>query len=225
MSILDNKRFIVFFLMLIIMVSTTILTYAYYTNQQTKGILLYSGSFEIQVLASFDGVEITSSSPYYDSLNQVILINADDPTSINYIGKLNISIEIIPEIAARMRIQVQDEWELTRTVLDEEGMPTVPVSEAVYHTQKSAGYYPFSLLKTSSTFLPIFSSDGYAYFNEVMKKNTLYHYDVIIGGDSYPVRTNDLYVETCKVRLGLIVDVIQANRYVELWGLEETFYQ
>jgi len=104
-------------------------------------------------------------------------------------------------------------------------MPTVPVRESVYHTEKNAGYYPFSLLKTSSSFQPIYRFDGYAYMNEVLNKNTLYHYEVIIGGDPYPVRSNDLYIETCTVRLGLIIDVIQANRYVELWGLEEIFYQ
>lgn len=220
-----KSKWLISSILIFMMISTTfILTYAYYVNQQTKGILLDSGSFEVTVLAAFDDVEITLNSPYYDVASQIILVNAYDPNSANYIGKLTISVEIRPEIAARLRIQVQDEWELTRTFLDEEGNPTFPVSESVYQTEKNAGYYPFSLLKTSSSFIPIYGSDGYAYLDEVMLKNTLYHFDIIAGGDPYPVRTNDLYIETCMVRLGLIIDVIQANRYMELWGLEETFY-
>jgi len=224
MRILKSKLFIALSIYVVLFLSTLILTYAYYVNQQTRGIIMDSGSFGITVLASFDEVEITENSPYYDAVDQVILVNAYDETSINYIGKLNISIEVIPEVAARMRLQIQDEWQLTRTFFDENGVPTIPVVESVYHSPSGVGYYPFSSLKTSGTFLPIYGSDSYAYIDEVMNKNKLYRYDVIQGGDSYPVRSNDIYVETCIVRLGLVIDVIQANRYVELWGLDTTFF-
>lgn len=224
MTIYKSRWSIALSVYIIMFLSTCALTYAYYVNQKTRGIIFDSGSFDITVLASFDDIEITANSPYYDVQNQVILVNADDPTSINYIGKLNISIELIPEVAARMRIQIQDEWQLTRTFYALDGTPTTPVTESIYHTQKGEGYYPFSLLKTSVAFQPIYESDAYAYIDEVLKKNTLYRYDVIIGGDPYPVRNNNYYTETCTVRLGLIIDVIQANRFQELWGLDETFY-
>src|SRR3989339_208710 len=115
MTIYKSRWSIALTVYIIMFLSTCALTYAYYVNQQTRGIIFDSGSFDITVLASFDDIEITANSPYYDVQNQVILVNADDPTSINYIGKLNISIELIPEVAARMRIQIQDEWLLTRT--------------------------------------------------------------------------------------------------------------
>lgn len=219
-----SKYSIALFIYIILFLSTFTLTYAYFVNQQTRGITFDSGSFDIRVFASFDNIEITADSPYYDIQNKVILVNADDSTSLNYIGKLNITIEIIPEVAARMRIQIQDEWQLTRTFHAPDGTTTTPVTESVYNTQKGEGYYPFSLLKTSIDFQPIYESDAYAYIDEVLKKNTLYRYDVIIGGDPYPVRSNYYYTETCAVRLGLIIDVIQANRFQELWGLDETFY-
>ncbi|HBG33315.1 MAG: hypothetical protein A2084_03510 [Tenericutes bacterium GWC2_39_45] len=224
MTFLKSNWILITVLFSILFLTTCTLTYAYYVNQESRGIVLVSGSFEVSVLAYFDEDEITVESPYYEVENQVIVVNAFDETSQNYIGKLKISIEIIPRITARMRIQLQDEWLLTRTFLDENGLPTVPVVESVYHTPKGEGYYPFSLLKTDSSFLPIYASDSYAYIDEVLNKNTLYRYDVIIGGDPYPVRSNYYYTETCMVRLGLIIDVIQANRFQELWGLEETFY-
>jgi len=215
---------IVSILFITLFLSTSIATYAYFVNLQSRGILIESGSFDVIVHAYFDEEEITESNPYYDIESQTILVNAYDETSINYIQKFKLSIEIIPVITARMRIQIQDEWQLTRTFLALDGTPMVPVTESVYHTAKQEGYYPFSLLKTPVTFQPIYQSDGYAYINELLIKNQTYRFDVIVGGDPYPVRANHLYIETCVVKLGMMIEVIQANRFEELWGLDETFF-
>ena len=61
---------------------------------------------------SFDNLEVGLNSPYYDQVKKIIIIDGAKTTAPNYIGKLNISLSVKSNIAARFRIKIQDEWQI-----------------------------------------------------------------------------------------------------------------
>ncbi len=205
--------------------ASMLFAYAYFENQSNYGFDYSIGDIEVTAYISFDGTYIDTSSPYYDYDNHSIIINADDPLSENYIGNLSVDIQINPNVVARARIKVLDEWELTRTYTDAgELYPIDPVVETVYLSNQDASYHPYSLFLMGDGYHPIYDDQGYGYLSEVLNKNVTTTIHLIDGGSMYPVKHNDIYSESCSVHLKLVVDVIQANRFPELWGLDSTFF-
>ncbi|MCF7930927.1 MAG: hypothetical protein K9L02_05420 [Acholeplasmataceae bacterium] len=220
-----KKKIIILIILTLIAISTSLYAYAYFENNQNYGFVIETGEFEVISHISFSDIEIDINSQYYDADNQVVIIDAYNPQAVNYIGKLKVDIVINPNIAARVRIKLLDEWELTRTysvLYGEE--PIDPLVQTVYHTAQSSLFHPFSLLKVGSNYIPIYDNNGYAYITEVLQKNeeTIIH--LIDGGDGYPTRENEIYSETCFVHLRFSVDVVQANRFAELWSLDPDFF-
>jgi hypothetical protein len=222
---LNNKWVIITILYLILLISSFAITYAYYVSQKAYGITLQTGEFEVEIFISFDNNAILIDSPYYDQEKNVVLVNSYDSNSENYIGKLKISVLITPAVAARVRFKIMDEWELTRTYLDQNPeYPVDPVVESIYHTAKDETYYPFSLLKVDPTFDVKFDLDSYAYLNDVLQHGKPRMIHLIDGGDRFLVRSNNIFEETVYIKLGFLIEVVQANRIVELWGIDQTFY-
>ncbi len=73
-------------------------------------------------------------------------------------------------------------------------------------------------------FSPLFESDGYAYEQSILTQGVIKEFHLVDGGDRFSVRNNVFFEESCTLKLSFIIDVIQANRYVELWGLSRDFY-
>jgi len=220
MRILKNKYVLISILYVILLLLSVVLTFAYYTTEKDYGITLSTGDIEIVAYISFDDINIDDESIYYDTSKNVLLVNTYDPESDNYIGKLDIKITVKTSLASRLRIKMMDEWELTRTY-KEDNRQTV---ETIYHTNKKTSYYPFSLLKLGDHFSPTFASDGYAYEQSILRQGEVKEFHLIHDGDHFSVRNNVFFEESCLLKLSFIIDVIQANRYVELWGLSRDFY-
>ena len=220
MRILKNRFFLISILYVILLLLSVVLTFAYYTTDKEYGITLSTGDIEIVAYISFDDIYIDSESVYYDTSKNVLLVNTYDPESQNYIGKLDIRVTVTTSLASRLRIKLMDEWELTRTY-KEDNRQTV---ETIYHTNKESSYYPFSLLKMGNEFSPLFESDGYAYEQSILTQGVIKEFHLVDGGDRFSVRNNVFFEESCTLKLSFIIDVIQANRYVELWGLSRDFY-
>ncbi len=220
MRFIKSKYFIIGILYIVLLVSSFVLTFAYYVTEKEYGITLSTGDIEIVALISFDDLIIDEDSIYYDSIQEVLIINTYDPESENYIGKVDIRLTVKASLASRLRIKLMDEWELTRTY-KEDNRQTV---ETIYHTNKENTYYPFSLLKMGPSFSPFFESDGYIYEPSILAQGETIEFHLIDGGDHYSVRNNIFFEESCILKLSFVIDVIQANRYVELWGLSRDFY-
>ncbi len=200
-------------------------TMAWFQRNEERGLIIETGEFEVELLVYFDGVLMDINSPYYDRENGILIVNAFDTESENYIGNLEVKIAVTPEVAARMRIRLHQEWTLVRTYLDQNPEdPVPPVTEAIYHEMKGTGYYPFSLFKTGPGFAAIFDVNGYAYMPDIIPKNQTTVINLIDGGDRYPVRTNPVFLEECYVHLTFFVDLVQANRFVEIWAIEPDFF-
>lgn len=209
----------------LVLLMSIITLFAYFEYQSQHGIIISSGEYDIELLVSFNDVVIDIDSPYYDLEKNIIIVNAYDELSENYIENLKIDISITSEVAARVRIKLKDEWELTRVYLDQNPeYPIDPVIENIYHTVKNSTYYPFSLFKVNPTFNAIYDLEGYTYINQIIPKNQTTLINFIDGGDGYPTRSNEVFDETCYVHVDMIVDIVQANRFVEKWGIDPEFF-
>ncbi len=210
---------------ILIFIASLISVYAYFIRSNERGIVIVTSDYEIEIIAAFDGDIVSFTSPFYDIEKQVIIVNAYDPNSENYIGKLTIDIYITPYNTSRGRLKLMDEWELTRTYLEQDPQyPIAPVKEALYHVNMGSGYYPFSLLKTDPTWNPIYDLNGYAYFDMLLEKNKTTVIRLIDGGDRYITRTNDVFTESAFVYIDLRIEVVQANRFSEVWGIDPNFF-
>lgn len=198
---------------------------AYFETQELRGIIVQTGDFEVEVFASFSGVMVDYNSPYYDRENGSLIVNAYDELSDNYIGDLKISVSVNSVVPSRMRIKLQEQWTLTRTYLDQDPLyPIADVVEVLYHNNYGTGYYPFSLLKVPGTFAPIYDVNGYAYMPNIIPSDETTTFDIIQSGDKYIVKNNEVFTEVCYLYIDLMIDVVQANRFSEIWGIDPNFY-
>jgi len=219
-----KRHFLIFYsVILLFFLSLVSWTFAFFSQEETHPIIIEKGTFNVYLYVSFDTLSIDASSPYYDMDTQTIIVNAHDALSPNYIGKLKVSVEVDTKIPAYLRISLMDEWELKRTFNPSGMYPMDPVYESIYIEKKSSLYYPYTLLKKHEGYTPKFRLDGYAYHPNLIEPGT-HHIDLIHGGDPYPVRENDIYVETCTLKLGIQVEIIQANRVMALWGVQSDFF-
>lgn len=225
LSALKSRIYISLVIFVLIFTVTLITVYAYFQAQEQRGIIIQTGDFEVEMIVSFNSVIVTANSPYYDRELGTIIVNVFDDTSDNYVGDLEISIAVTAVVPARVRFKLQEEWTRTRTYLDQNPeYPIADVVEVVYHTNHGSTYYPFSLLKLHPLFSPIYDLHGYTYITDVVPKEATTIIPFIQSGDEYVVKNNEVFYEVCYLHINLIVDVVQANRFVELWGIDQDFF-
>lgn len=210
----------------VIFVVGIVATYAYFQLSEDHGIVISTGDYEVELFVYFDNNLVSFNSDYYDKDLGVITVNTFDDTADNYIEDLDIYISIKPIVAARYRFKIQQEWELQRYYLNQsEGNEIDPVFQAVYFENLGNAYYPYSQLKFESSFSYLYDKEGYVYAQDIVSKSnteTLYH--IIDGGDAYAVRSNEAIEEECYLYFDIVVEIVQANRFSEVWGIENTFF-
>ncbi|MBN2300726.1 MAG: hypothetical protein JXC31_06015 [Acholeplasmataceae bacterium] len=220
-----TKLSIVILVLILSVLSSALFAYAYFENTNQYGFAIEAGDATITAFVSFDGVYVDLNSPYYNVEQNTIIVNPYDESSLNYIKDLKIDIEVTPNIASRVRIKLLDEWELTRTYHDiDQQYPIEPIVETIYHTIKDDSFHPFSLLKLGNGYMPIYDDQGYGYLTDVLTLNQTTTIHLIEGGEQYLVKSNNIYSETCELQLRFLIDVVQANRFPEIWNLDSDFF-
>ncbi len=204
-----------------------VITYAYFQVSEEHGIVIQTGDFEVEMFVYFNDQILTINSPYYDVEKGVVIVNAFDDTTDNFIGNLDIYMSIKPIVTARYRFKIEQEWEIGTYYRNQnEENPIPPVIQSLYHHQTTYPYYPFSNLKFAPEFDQIkIDQAGYVYYNGIIKHSAVSEaFHIIEGGDAYPTRYNDVLYEECYLYFDMQFDVIQANRMEELWGIDQTFF-
>ncbi|AUD62812.1 hypothetical protein BK010_04130 [Tenericutes bacterium MO-XQ] len=210
---------------ILIFLTSLIALYAYFQIQEDHGIIISSGEFDVEILASFDGVIVNLESEYYDHDKQKLIVNMFDENADNYVGKLKIDIKVEPVIAARLRVKIKQETELIRYYIDQNPEnPIPPLKEAVYHSDQGYPYYPFSPLRFDPTFTIKQNDDGFMYYDQIIPKSSETIIPVIEYGDPYTIRVNSVLYEECYMYIDIDLDIVQANRFSEVWGISDTFY-
>lgn len=210
----------IFILNLLFSITVLILlsgTFAWYRLNKVVPIVLSNGEFDVTMVVTFDNVEVGLNSPYYDVDKKVIRINASDENADNYIGKLKIDLEVRSDIAARFRLQIQDEWQLIRNYSESS---TISV---LYHEATALGPIdnPFII---STSFPYIIDNLNYIYYDDIVLPDVEYSFNVITKGTKYYGRVTEQYYEECFVDLDLLFDIVQANRFIERWEIDSTFF-
>lgn len=226
MMTIDKFRFWISLTSIILVILLTFMAiYAYFQIQEEHGIFISSSEFEAEILASFDGNVVNLESEYYDFDKQKIVVNMFDENADNYVGKLKIDVIVKPVIAARLRVKIKQETELIRYYIDQNPEnPIPPLKEAVYHSDQGYPYYPFSPLKFDPTFTIKQNDDGYMYYDQMVSKGNEITIPIIEYGDPYTIRVNSVLYEECYMYIDIELDIVQANRFAEVWGISETFY-
>ncbi len=224
MRLIDRILLIGMSILLVLMISV-IVTYAYFQVSETHGITIDTGEFEVELVVKFNGVTVDVDSNYYDKNRGKIIANASDPLSDNYIENMTIDLVVTPEVAARMRFKIQQEWELRRYYLDQDTEnPIDPVFESIYHPQKTIAYYPYSLMMWAPDFPYSYEQDGTVYYMDIIPNSGVVTIPLIHGGSPYTVRTNSVLFEECYVYFDIYIDLVQANRFAEVWGIDPNYF-
>ncbi|MGD9605254.1 MAG: hypothetical protein AB7V00_03730 [Bacilli bacterium] len=198
------------------------LTFSWFIKTNESTFVIQTGDLASSIVVAFDGSVVNSTSPYYDSAKKVVLIDGGNTASANSIEKLTVSLTITPQVSARFRIKIQDEWRLKRTYYS----LGITIEEAISH-ENSANIpgnieYPFTIANIANYIYD--SQTGYLYYNVILNKGQTYNISFITAGLDCPVFSNSVFFEECIVYLDLIVDVVQANRFSEVWGISPDYF-
>ena len=221
------KKRLLFSLVTFILVfgSTALITFAWFRQQEEQGIIISTGDFLVELNVFFGVTKVGPLSPYYDEDKKAVIVNAYDPNSPNYVGHMSVNITVRPIIAARVRMKVLDEWELTRYYIDETGInPIPPIKETVVHDPLGYPYLPYSILSFDNRFMGLTTDDGFIYIEDVMPSGVTTTIYLINGGLNFPVRNNPVFYEECFIYFDIYLDIVQANRAFEIWGIEPNLF-
>ena len=118
-----------------------------------------------------------------------------------------------PDIISTYRLLIKDEWILTRTYKSS----GVILEQAIMH-DKTNSYTAFSIVNPENYLVDPSSEMIYSTIQAPISEES-YEIEFINGGTDYGVRDNDIYSEVCLVYLDIKLDIVQANRYKEVWKI------
>lgn len=206
---------------LLALVASIYYTFAYFNKDQQSDIELQPGDATITTEIRFDGVPIDSTSPYFDQTNNQIIINASDPFSVNALSKLSVQIQINSSYASRVRVKVMESYVKERYYI----LTGETLTETMAITENRDGFHPFSYLAYGNSYHMIRGDEGYQYYPYVLEEENDLQLNIIEGGLTVYGRENTQFIETITLRLSIIVEVVQANRYQQIWGIDPTIFQ
>jgi len=209
------KRMIIFILIGILLSVGGV--FAWFEYEEIRTIFVSPGEFEATLQIYFDETLVTSGSPYYDALSQLLTVNAFDSDAPNYIGKLKVTVEITVHNASRFRFRMLDEWLLTRYFTGGNQISLVIPNEL---RTTGVDVNPYGVHPSFRTR----DNDSHLYFDGIIGKNETLTLTLIDGGTPYPVRTTDTYYEEVHIMFQVIIDVVQANRFPQVWNIESDYF-
>lgn len=204
-----------------VLIGSIYYTFAYFNKEEVTQLVVTTGDVNLVADIRFDDVIVDDLSPYFDQENQMIIINASDSESINALSKLIINLIIETDYASRFRIKLKESYIKERTYFS----TGESLTEVLAMTENRVGHHPFSNLAYGETYQMIHGDEGFQYYPEIMNENTYLTLPVVNGGLTIYGRTNQQFVETITLKLQIIIDVVQANRYQEIWGIDQTIFQ
>jgi hypothetical protein len=203
--------------LIIIGFSVSMISYTFFVKNITHTTTLETQDFDLDLDIKLGSIDLDPASIYYLEDKEVYAINLFEISEANYIDNLSLSIIVDVSIASRLRFKLYESYELTRYYHNQE--ETV-LKEIIYIDQQDESSYPFSLMK-KGMFTNYFKDEqDYMYIDLVINPDQTYVFNIIDGGYAFPIRENSLFHETCYLYLGFEFEVVQANRYQEIWGLD-----
>jgi len=212
------KKFGLSLVLLTVVLSMSIyVTYAWFEIYNSTQVEISSGDFTVETEVYIKDILVTASNPYYNETTGLISLNAFDETVDNYINNVKVIIRITAHNTARFRVRIQDEWRLERTYTTEEQTIIVIPSE-----QRVDGEF-VSRFNVNETFFRV-NDDVFFYYDGLIDKGETVELTFLNGGTQYPIYIADTYTERAFINFSIYVDIVQANRIVEVWGVSENVF-
>ncbi len=208
-------------ILLIMLVAVTSVSYAFYLKENNYIVSLDRNDYLVDIKFTFNGIEADTLSPYYDLDKKAFKIDLFDIQAINYIENVGLSVDVNVPIASRMRFRINESYVLTRYY---NNVDQTVLEEVIYMTEKDETQHSFSLLKKGTFTNYILHTDRYYYVNDILQTNQTHVFDLINSGISYPVRDNILYYETCYLYVSFDIELIQVNRFSQVWGVDPIIF-
>jgi hypothetical protein len=193
--------------------------YAWFELTQTHDLDIEPGTFEISIEVYFDDIELTlidDFEEFYNTDTHILTINAFDVDEVNHINKLKVQISIQTHNSARVRIRVQEEWIVIRDYLA--GYQTTRIIPG--NIMNDQIIQPFNI---HEDFFQV-AGDPHYYYDGIINQADNIDIVFINGGINRPKRITDTFTETIYVRFSIYVDVVQANRFAEVWNVSDSLF-
>ena len=194
---------------------------------------------EEEVLVTKNAFDPIAAPNCYDSdkgllyingaLKSIVLEQHENDTNYNphFLDDFKVQIELTPDITSYLRIKVFDEWQVTRFYYS---FNTEQIY-SIYH--EGDNIFPFHLADEAWR---VSGEDGYnslwyydaetkyVYYTEPLAKGVKVSLPFIFGGDSYLPKISRTYIDTCDLTLNIKVEIVQANRFSQIWGIDAIPY-
>jgi hypothetical protein len=208
------NKFVLFF-MLLILISTSV--YAWFSLMNVYPVQIDAGNFDVEIDIYIDDVLVDAQHPYFDQNKNALLLEGDNTSNAQSIANLKVVLRIFAHNAARFRVRIQDEWLLTRTFINEQVIsfviPSMPYVEGEYA--------PYYLFHPDFFFV---DNDIHLYYDGIILQGETLEITLIDGANVYTPRVTANFFEEVMVYFSLNVDVVQANRFAEVWLVDDDLF-
>jgi hypothetical protein len=227
-----TKKKIILFVGLVLFVSLLAITYAWISHEANSSTIIEPGEFPVEVVASFKRKETTTvdgetttttrvlcedaskDSKAYDSTRKVLKMNGssvdDDELELYKVEDFYLSVTFTPIVSCRVRLKINDEW--LKTVLYK------ATGQTKTESIERSGDILFPYVLNEDWFYD--DKTNYVYYKGKFQKGTTpVTFSVIEGGRSTNTKNISTLKETIIVTATIEAQVVQANRYQEVWGI------
>ena len=244
-----NSPYVILMIVIIVLAISIPFTIAWLSKDASIDGTINIGGTELQIDAFFeytDEYDVTTTknafnpieaTGCYDSEKGLLYFNGEMKSAVLeqyaadgeeynefFLDDFKVQITVTPDVTSYLRIRVYDEWTITRFY---SSFNTEQVY-SIYH--EGENIFPFNLVDNSwrvsgetgySTLWYYDADTKYVYYTEPLEKGTEVTLPFIFGGDSYIPKISRTYSDTCDLILNIRLEVVQANRFSQIWGIEE----
>lgn len=212
------RRIMILSLSLFLFISSLLtITFAFFVREKTVEMDIKPGMLTPKIYLYLEGVLIDESSIFYDQDYQSFVFELTDSHAVNHLSKLDVWIQIEAEIAFKLRVKLLESYVITRIYENEDQNPTI-FKRIITIERPGERFYEHSLLRKGHDDSYVYGHDYAMYFEKTWLKGT-HNIHLIDGGLSYLGHQHSTFTEQGLLRFNLMVEVVQSNRYQEVWGI------
>lgn len=195
---MENKKFRLITMLLITVLIVAGFSFAWFIMRTTDANQQLSVSnFQAEPECSFYGYE-GDMGAYTD--NDGLIVLSTNPGAVNYIGKLRINVKYRGEGSAYLRVKMAHEF-----------------STGGFASQYTS-YVPYT---TEDNWYDNRGNDFCFYYKDVLKaesNETFESVSLLTGVDSDLIKE---IAEGVEIKVAIETDMVQINRYPQLWGIDK----
>ena len=169
-------------------------------------------------------IDITKDDVMYGGYNPatgLYSLDAGNMANQAFIGHIVVKVNLTKiGLMGRLRFLIMDEWLYIRTHIDGTiELPTVIPNEYI----EGVGLTDRMHIVNQGNYRKPFPGKIYYYRSLLVEGETL-DIEIINGADHYQLPVSDFYTDEAWVEFKLQIEVVQSNRFSEIWGLPANFF-